>query len=152
VLASIRGDYGWIRPITKNYDYFEVLTTMKQLFAVISGMALALMLSAGASAATISKTVTFENPSQVGSTTLQPGDYKVTYDNSSQSPQVNFMKGKKTLATVPAQIKDLGSKTNSTSLVWNTQGSTPVLQEIHFGGSNQAVVLSENGSGSASGR
>jgi hypothetical protein len=115
-------------------------------------MALALMLSAGASAATISKTVTLENASQVGSTTLKPGDYKVTFDSSSANPQVTFLKGKQTVATVPAQIKDLGSKSNSTSLVWNTQGSTPVLQEIHFGGSTQAVVLEENGSSNASGR
>lgn len=125
---------------------------MKRLLAVLSGMALSLMLSAGASAATVSKTVTLENASQVGSTTLKPGDYKVTYDDSSPNPQVAFHKGKQTVATVPAQIKNLGTKTNSTSLVWNTQGSTPVLQEIHFGGSTQAVVLSENGTSNASGQ
>lgn len=125
---------------------------MKRLLAVCGSAVLSMMLTAGASAATVSKTVTLDNPSQVGSTTLKPGDYKVTYDDSSPNPQVAFKKGKETVATVPAEIKNLGSKTNSTSLVWNTQGSTPVLQEIHFGGSTQAVVLSEGGAGNANGR
>ena len=125
---------------------------MKQLVAVLSGAVLTMVLSAGAFAGTVSKTVTFENPSQVGSTTLKPGDYKVTYDDSSANPEVKFMKGKQTVATVPAQVKKLDSKTNSTSLVWNTQGSTPVLQEIHFGGSTQAVVLSDSGSTNTAGR
>ena len=125
---------------------------MKRLLAVCSSAVLTMILTAGAHAATVSKTVTLENASQVGSTTLKPGDYKVTYDDSSPNPQVAFKKGKNTVATVPAEIKNLGSKTNNTSLVWNTQGSTPVLQEIHFGGSTQAVVLSESGSSNASGR
>jgi hypothetical protein len=125
---------------------------MKRLLAVFSGAVLTATLSAGAFAATVSKTVTLEKTSQVGTTTLQPGDYKVTYDDNSPNTQVTFAKGKHALATVPAQVKNLGSKSNTTSLVWNTQGSTPVLQEIHFGGSTQAVVLSESGSTNASGQ
>lgn len=125
---------------------------MKRLLAVCGSAVLSMMLTAGASAATVSKTVTLDNASQIGGTTLKPGDYKVTYDDSSPNPQVAFKKGKNTVATIPAEIKNLGSKTNSTSLVWNTQNSTPVLQEIHFGGSTQAVVFTEGGAGNANGR
>lgn len=125
---------------------------MKRLLAVTSSAVLTMVLSAGAFAANVSKTVTLEKPSQVGSTTLQPGDYKVTYDDNSPNTQVAFLKGKKTVATIPAQVKDLGSKTGSTSIIWNTAGSTPVMQEIHFGGSTQALVLQEGSSTSSSGQ
>jgi len=110
------------------------------------------MLTGAAFAGTVSKTVTFENPVQVNGTTLQPGDYKVTYDDHAGSTQVTFKKGKKDIASAPAQVKDLGSKTHTTTVVYNTVGNAQAVQEIHFGGSTQALVLAEGGSSSSSGQ
>src|SRR6516225_11960208 len=100
---------------------------MKRIFGLFGGAVLTFVLSSGAFAATVSKTLTLDNPVQVNGTTLQPGDYKVSYDDSTPNTQVTFQKGKEKIATVPAQIKPLGSKTNSTALVINTQGSTATL-------------------------
>lgn len=125
---------------------------MKRFATLVCGTALTLMLTGAAFAGSVSKTLTVQNPVQIGSTTLQPGDYKVTYDDKAGSTQVTFKKGKKDVATAPAQVKDLGTKTPTTTVVYNTQGSTQSIQEIHFGGSNQALILSDNGSSSPSGQ
>jgi hypothetical protein len=112
---------------------------MKRVLAVVSAFVFTLVLSSGALAAT-SKTLTVENQLQVGNATLQPGDYKVTYDESSPNPQVTFDKGKQKV-TVPAHVKNLGAKTNNTSVIVDTTQKVPVLQEIDFGGSTQGLVL-----------
>ena len=125
---------------------------MKRLSTVLCGTALSLMLTGAAFAGTVSKTLTFENPVTVNGTTLQPGDYKVTYDNASPNTQLTFKKGKKEVATVSVQVKEVGSKTNTTSVTYNTQGSTQTVQQIQFGGSTQALVLSQGGSNPTSGQ
>ena len=43
-------------------------------------------------------------------------------------------------------MKQVSTKTNTTSVEFNNEGSTRKLQQIQFGGSTQALVLSENGS------
>jgi len=125
---------------------------MKRLSTILCGTALALMLTGAAFAGTVSKTLTFENPVSVNGTTLQPGDYKVTFDDNSPTTQLTFKKGKKEVATAPAQVKQVGTKVNATSVEFNTEGSTRKLQQIQFGGSTQALVLSEGGSNSTSGQ
>ncbi len=125
---------------------------MKRFATLVCGTALTLMLTGAAFAGTVSKTLTFENPVQVNGTTLQPGDYKVTFDDHAATTQLTFKKGKKDVATAPAQVKQLGTKTPTTSVIYNTQGSTQSIQEIHFGGSTDAVVLSDNGSSAPSGQ
>ena len=125
---------------------------MKRLSTLLCSTALSLMLTGVAFAGTVTKTLTFENPVNVNGTTLQPGDYKVSYDDNSPNTQLTFKKGKKDVATAPAQIKQVGTKVNTTTVVYSTQGSTQSIQEIHFGGSTQAVVLSEGGTSSTSGQ
>jgi hypothetical protein len=125
---------------------------MKRFSTLLCGTALTLMLTGAAFAGTVSKTLTFENPVTVNGTTLQPGDYKVVYNDQPGNTQVTFKKGKKDVATAPAQVKQLGTKTPTTSVIYNTQGSTQSIQEIHFGGSTDAVVLSDNGSSAPSGQ
>jgi hypothetical protein len=125
---------------------------MKRFSTLLCGTALSLALTGAVFAGTVSKTLTFQNAVTVNGTTLQPGDYKVTYDDNSPNTQLTFKKGKKDVATVPAQVKQVGTKTNTTSVTYNTQGSTQSIQQIQFGGSTQALVLSEAGSNSTSGQ
>lgn len=117
---------------------------MKRLLALLSGALLTLALTSGAFAETKTKTVTFDKTVQINGTTLKSGEYKVTYDEGAPTSQLTFQKGKEKVATATAQVKDLGKKTDSTEIVYNTQSSTPSVSEIRFGGSKQALVLSES--------
>jgi hypothetical protein len=110
------------------------------------------MLTGAAFAGTVSKTITLSNPVQVNGTTLQPGDYKVTYDDATPTTQVTFKKGKKDVATAQAQVKQVNTKASATSLQYNSEGSAQKLQQIQFGGSTQALVLSDSGSSSTTGQ
>jgi len=125
---------------------------MKRISTILCGTALSLLLTGAAFAGTVTKTLTFENPVTVNGTTLQPGDYKVSYDDSTPNTQLTFKKGKKDVATAPAQVKQVNTKSSTTSVVYNTQGTTQSIQEIQFGGSTQALVLQEGGSNSTSGQ
>ncbi len=125
---------------------------MKRFVTLVCGTALTLMLTGAAFAGTVSKTLTFSDPVQVNGTTLQPGDYKVTFDDNAPTTQLTFKKGKKEVATAQAQVKPADRKIHTTSVEFNTEGSTRKLQQIQFGGSNQALVLAEGGSNSTSGQ
>ena len=125
---------------------------MKRFTTLVCGTALTLMLTGAAFAGTVSKTLTFSDPVQVNGTTLQPGDYKVTFDDSAPTTQLTFKKGKKEVATAQAQVKQADRKTNTTSIEYNGEGSSRKLQQIQFGGSTQALVLSDAGSSSSSGQ
>jgi hypothetical protein len=125
---------------------------MKRFVTLVCGTALTLMLTGAAFAGTVSKTLTFSDPVQVNGTTLQPGDYKVTFDDNAPTTQLTFKKGKKEVATAQAQVKPADRMIHTTSVEFNTEGSTRKLQQIQFGGSNQALVLAEGGSNSTSGQ
>lgn len=125
---------------------------MKRVATLVCGTALTLLLTGAAFAGNVSKTVTFSSPVQVNGTTLQPGDYKVSFDDATPTTQVTFKKGKKDVATAQAQVKQATNKVNATSVEFNEEGSTRKLQQIQFGGSTQALVLSNGGSSTASGQ
>ena len=125
---------------------------MKRFSTLLCGAALLLALTGGAFAANVTKTITFENPVHVSGTTLKAGDYKVSYDDASPTTKVTFKQGKKDVATAEAQVKPLGSKTLNTEVVYTGQGSSHNIQEIHFGGSTQSLVLSDSGNSGQSGQ
>lgn len=124
---------------------------MKRFVTLVCGTALTLMLTGAAFAGTVSKTVTFSDPVQVNGTTLQPGDYKVTFDDSAPSTQLTFKKGKKEVATAQAQVKQ-ATHANTTSVEFNNEGSSRTVQQIQFGGTSQMLVLSGGASNSSSGQ
>ena len=125
---------------------------MKRFATLVCGTALTLMLTGAAFAGTVSKTLTFTDPVQVNGTTLQPGDYKVTFDNSAPTTQLTFKKGKKDVATAQAQVKPANKKAYTTSVEFNGEGSSRKIQQIQFGGTEQMLVLSDNGSSTSSGQ
>jgi hypothetical protein len=112
---------------------------MKRISTLLCGTAVTLMLTGAAFAGTVSKTLTFNDPVQINGTTLQPGDYKVTYDDNATNTQLTFKKGKKDVATASAQVKQLDTKAPTTSVEFNTEGSTRKLQQINDGGSNTSA-------------
>jgi hypothetical protein len=122
---------------------------MKRILTLVCGTVLTLFLTGAAFAGTVSKTLTFSDPVQVNGTTLQPGNYKVTFNDNAPTTQVTFKKGKKDVATASAEVKQLGTKAHATSVEFNGEGSNRTLQQIQFDGLNQALVLSEGGSTSS---
>src|SRR5574337_1010312 len=122
---------------------------MKRFVTLVCGTALTLMLTGAAFAGTVSKTLTFSDPVQVNGTTLQPGDYKVTFDDNAPTTQLTLKKGKKEVATAQAQVKPADRTIHTTSLQFSGEGISRTLQQIQFGGSNQALVLSGGGSNSS---
>ena len=122
---------------------------MKRISTLVCGAALTLLLTGAAFAGTVSKSLTFSDPVQVNGTTLEPGNYKVTFNDNTPTTQVTFKKGKKDVATAQAQVKQAATKVSATSVEFNTEGSTRKLQQIQFGGSTQALVLGEGGSASS---
>ena len=70
--------------------------------------AFALLTSLGALArdsANAKHSLTLADPVQVGNAQLQPGDYKVEWQGTGPSVQVNFVQHGKTVATVPATLQ-----------------------------------------------
>jgi hypothetical protein len=47
---------------------------------------------------------TLSSPAQVGSTQLQPGDYKATWEGSGEDVQVKILQGKSVVATTSAKL------------------------------------------------
>ena len=70
---------------------------MNRFTTLLCGTALTLMLTGAAFAGTVSKTLTFQDPVQVNGTTLQPGDYKVTYDDNAATTQLTLRKVRRKL-------------------------------------------------------
>ncbi len=112
---------------------------MKPIVATVAAFLFAMTLSIGASAEMISKTVTVPNTVQVNGKTLVKGKYKVKVDTAQANPQVEFLKGGKQVVTAPAQIKTLTYKPFDTEVEINHATSTPVLEEIMFGGTTTGV-------------
>lgn len=91
-----------------------------------------------ASNATTKKNITLGEQAQVGSTTLQPGDYKVEWQGTGSNVTVNFIQGNKVKATVPATVESKESPNNSIQLKSEGNGSQS-MKEIDW--AHVALVL-----------
>ena len=114
----------------------------KKIFAPLAILAVSLTLSIGVLAESHSKNLDLEQKVQVNGTTLQPGSYKVQWDANGSTAQVKFLKGKKEVASAPAQLKNMPKRSDGTSVVLGNKSEVPTLDEIDFGGMTQALVLS----------
>ncbi len=76
---------------------------------------------------------------------LSPGDYKLQWEGSGQNVELKILKGKETVATVPARIVQEPGKNavNSYSVTKQPDG-TRVLSSINFGGKNFSLEIVEN--------
>jgi len=80
----------------------------------------------------------------VSGTTLSPGRYAVRWEAQSSAASVEFVRGKKVVASAPCKLEDRGKKYDSSTVVY---GSSPdganTINEIRFAGSSQVLVFSE---------
>jgi hypothetical protein len=83
---------------------------------------------------------------QVGSTQLKPGNYTVEWQGAGPQIQVNFVRGGKTVATVPGTLKTNDPQVAQDDIVTDTAGaSTKTLKEIDFGRNKESLVFEQNG-------
>jgi len=90
-------------------------------------------------------------PATVAGKQLAAGDYTVKWDGNGPNVQLEILKGKNVVATVPAQVVTLDHESNYDSAVVNTDGSGGrVLSQIRFSGKKMALSVAGEGSGSSS--
>lgn len=77
---------------------------------------------------------------QLGSTQLQAGDYKATWDGTGPDVEVKILQGKNVVATAPAKLVDQSSGQDSVTV--GDPSNSRALQEIDFGGLHKALVFS----------
>jgi hypothetical protein len=83
---------------------------------------------------------TLSSAAKVGSTDLQPGDYKSEWKaESGNSVKVDILRHGKTVATVEGKLKDLPANMTHDAVVFNNNQ----IDEIDFGSRKQAVVFGE---------
>jgi hypothetical protein len=113
--------------------------------ALLSTLALAFPLSSFARDKN-EHSVTISDPVQIGSTQLQPGDYKVEWQGTGSNTQVSFMQGKKTVATAPATLKTNDDQVTADAVMTDAGNSnTKVLKEIDFRRQKEALVFDQSG-------
>jgi hypothetical protein len=81
---------------------------------------------------------------------LQPGSYKLTLVNNSNSPEAAFYRKGKLVAQVPVQLVDGEKKSNETEIYSDTD--THTITEMHPKGWNQKLVFIEAGTATNSGQ
>jgi len=73
---------------------------------------------------------------------LAKGDYKVSWDGNGPDVQLNIMKGKEVVATVPAHMTELNSPARADSAVISHTGDgSMALSEIRFAGKKYAFTI-----------
>jgi hypothetical protein len=81
---------------------------------------------------------------QVGSTQLQPGNYKVEWQGNGPGVQVSFLQHGKTVATVPGTLKtNEGPAIQDDVQIDATSSSSRTLEKIDFG--REALVFQQSG-------
>jgi hypothetical protein len=73
---------------------------------------------------------------------LAPGEYSVMWDGAGPDVQVNFVKGKKIVATAPAHVIDLSTPpAGDSAILQKNSDGTSSLAQIRFGGKKKALSL-----------
>ena len=88
---------------------------------------------------------------QVGSSTLQPGTYKVEWTGTGDNVQVNFLQHNKTVASAHARLVENKTASAYTDVVTDPgPNNQKQLVEIDFSNSKQALKLAPGDSSSSS--
>lgn len=83
---------------------------------------------------------------QVGSTQLQPGNYKVEWQGTGPEVQVKFLREGKTVATVPGTLKTNNTHAVQADVVTGTtSANTRTLEEIDFGRNRESLIFEHTG-------
>jgi hypothetical protein len=104
-------------------------------------LGLALLLATSAFASNKGSLAVTDNCTVAGKQ-LAKGDYKVSWDGNGPDVQLNIMKGKDVVATVPAHMTQLTSSPQSdTAVVSSNSDGSKTLSEIRFAGKKYALAI-----------
>ena len=121
---------------TKYLHYLTVLSTLALLFPLAA-------LGRGNS-----HSVDISDAVQIGSTQLQPGNYRVEWQGSGSVVQVSFQQNGKTVVTVPATLKTADNEVTQDAVLTNkTNADISTLKEIDFGRQKESLVFDQNSGG-----
>ena len=121
---------------TKYLQYLAVLSTLALLFPV------------SALARNNAHSVQIFDVVQIGSTQLQPGNYKVEWQGTGPAVQVSFQQNGKTVVTVPATLKTNDDQVTQDSIRTEaTSAGTSTLKEIDFGHQKEALLFDQDPGG-----
>jgi hypothetical protein len=82
---------------------------------------------------------------QIGSTKLNPGNYKVDWQGTGPAVQVSFQQNGKTVVTVPGTLMTNDDQVTQDAIVIEATGAgTSALKEIDFRHLKQALVFDQN--------
>jgi hypothetical protein len=123
---------------------------VSRLSATVLGGSLLLAVSAVAGDTTKKSFHVYENIT-VGGAQLTPGDYKVEWSGPGPDVKVNILRGKETVATVPARIESENSANTQAgyALTPGKDGSQAVA-EIFFAGDKYELKI-DQGAGQSQG-
>jgi hypothetical protein len=117
------------------------MTTSKISKGLLLGFAL--LLATSVFAATNKGSLQVTDTLTVNGKQLPAGDYTVKWDGAGPNVELNIMRGKNVVATVPAHMVDLDQSPNRDSLVTNVNSDgRKSLNEIRFGGKKFALAIS----------
>jgi len=89
--------------------------------------------------------ITLGGPTEVSSHQLQSGDYKVRWDGSGNSVQVQIVQGKKVVATTNAEVVPQTTPADHTQVILVMQDNgTRKLQRIDVPRQKVSLVFSDN--------
>lgn len=111
-------------------------------FACLMALALALPISAAARDKD-QQTIDIVNRVEVGHARLNPGTYKVEWQNEGPTVNVSFLQGKKVIATVPGTLKTDDAQITQNAVVTERVASKTVLREIDFSHNKQALIFNK---------
>ena len=85
---------------------------------------------------------------QIGTTELNPGNYRVKWQGSGPAVEVSFLRNGKTVVTVPATLRTNSDHVTQDSILIEATGTgTSTLKEIDFRNLKQALVFGQNPGG-----
>jgi hypothetical protein len=84
---------------------------------------------------------TLSSPAQVGSTQLQPGDYKATWEGTGSDVQVKILQGKNVVATTSAKLVQKDQPAPYSAVTVSSSNGTPTVNELSFGSRKESLVF-----------
>lgn len=110
---------------------------------ISKGLLLGLALLLATSVFAVNKgSIQVSNPVTVSGKQLPAGDYTVKWDGAGPNVELNILRGKNVVATVPARMVNLDQSPNQDSVVTNVgSDGRRALSEIRFSGKKYALAI-----------
>jgi hypothetical protein len=118
---------------------------IKRVNQLVGLVLLSLIAGSVAFAKEMKKEVTFAQPVMVNGTLVKKGSYEAVFND--QTNQLSIVKGRKVVASAPAQLEKREQRDHAAYVTLEEGGSTSVvLSSIVFKNNNQATIVNSGDS------